>query len=42
LILVTHGQLDHSAHAPLLIAAGKKPERKIVATSEVGTYYELF
>ena len=42
LVLVTHGQLDHSAHAPLLISAGKKQNRKIVATSEVGTYYELF
>ena len=42
LVLVTHGQLDHSMHAPFLIMAGKKEERKIVCTSEVGTYYELF
>lgn len=42
LVLVTHGQLDHSMHAPFLIMAGKREERKIVCTSEVGTYYELF
>lgn len=42
LILVTHGQLDHSMHAPFLCMAGKREERKIVCTSEVGTYYELF
>lgn len=42
LVLVTHGQLDHSMHAPFLIMAGKKEERKIVCTSEVGSYYELF
>ena len=42
LALVTHGQLDHSMHAPFLIMAGKKEDRKIVCTSEVGTYYELF
>mmetsp|Transcript_24002 Transcript_24002/g.36877 ORF Transcript_24002/g.36877 Transcript_24002/m.36877 type:complete len:196 (+) Transcript_24002:456-1043(+) len=29
-------------HAPFLIMAGKREERKIVCTSEVGTYYELF
>ena len=29
-------------HAPFLVMAGKKEERKIVCTSEVGTYYELF
>ena len=42
LVLVTHGQLDHSMHAPFLIMAGKKDDRQIVCTSEVGTYYELF
>ena len=42
LALVTHGQLDHSMHAPFLIMAGKKDKRQIVCTSEVGTYYELF
>ena len=42
LALVTHGQLDHSMHAPFLLMAGKKENRKIVCTSEVGTYYELF
>ena len=42
LVLVTHGQLDHSMHAPFLIMSGKKDDRKIVCTSEVGTYYELF
>ena len=42
LVLVTHGQLDHSMHAPFLIMAGKREERKIVCSSEVGTYYELF
>lgn len=42
LVLVTHGQLDHSMHAPFLIMAGKREERKIVCTSEVGTYFELF
>lgn len=29
-------------HAPFLIMAGKREERKIVCSSEVGTYYELF
>jgi hypothetical protein len=29
-------------HAPFLILAGKREEKKIVCTSEVGTYYELF
>lgn len=42
LALVTHGQLDHSMHAPFLLMAGKKDNRKIVCSSEVGTYYELF
>jgi len=42
LALVTHGQLDASMHAPFLIMAGKKENRKIVCSSEVGTYYELF
>ena len=42
LVCVTHGQLDHSMHAPFLIMAGKREDRKIVCTSEVGTYYELF
>ena len=42
LALVTHGQLDHSMHAPFLILAGKREEKRIVCTSEVGTYYELF
>lgn len=42
LVLVTHGQLDHSMHAPFLIMAGKREDRKIVCTSELGTYYELF
>ena len=42
LALVTHGQLDHSMHAPFLIMAGKREKRQIVCTSEVGTYYELF
>lgn len=42
LVLVTHGQLDHSMHAPFLILAGKRKDRKIVCSSEVGTYFELF
>jgi len=42
LCLVTHGQLDHSMHAPFLIMAGKKEERKIVCSSEVATYYTMF
>jgi L-ascorbate metabolism protein UlaG (beta-lactamase superfamily) len=42
LILVSHGQLDHSMHAPFLAMAGKREKRQIVCTSEVGTYYELF
>lgn len=29
-------------HAPFLIMAGKREERKLVCTSEVGTYFELF
>ena len=42
LALVTHGQLDASMHTPFLIMAGKREKRKIVCTSEVGTYFELF
>lgn len=42
LALVTHGQLDHSMHAPFLILAGKRETKQIVCTSEVGSYYELF
>jgi len=42
LALVTHGQLDHSMHAPFLLMAGKREKRQIVASSEVGSYYELF
>lgn len=42
LALVTHGQLDHSMHAPFLLMAGKREDRKIVCTSETGTFYELF
>lgn len=42
LVCVTHGQLDHSMHAPFLILAGKREGRKIVCSSEVGTYFELF
>lgn len=42
LVLVTHGQLDHSMHAPFLIMAGKKEKKQIVCTSEVGGFYELF
>lgn len=29
-------------HAPFLVMAGKKEERQIVCTSEVGTFYEMF
>ena len=42
LACVTHGQLDHSMHAPFLIMAGKKEDRKIVCSSEVATYYTMF
>lgn len=42
LVLVTHGQLDHSMHAPFLMMAGKKETRTLVCTSEVGGFYELF
>jgi L-ascorbate metabolism protein UlaG (beta-lactamase superfamily) len=42
LALVSHGQLDHSMHAPFLIMAGKREKRSIVCTSEVGGFYELF
>lgn len=42
LALVTHGQMDHSMHAPFLMMVGKKEERKIVCTAEVATYYQLF
>lgn len=42
LVLVTHGQADASMHAPTLIQAGKREERKIVCSSEVGIYYEMF
>ena len=42
LALVTHGQLDHSMHAPFLLMAGKKEKRKIVSSSEVGFYYVQF
>ena len=42
LALVTHGQLDHSMHAPFLMMASKRENKQIVCTSEVGSYYELF
>ena len=42
LALVTHGQMDHSMHSPMLLMAGKKDERKIVCSAEVATYYMLF
>lgn len=41
LMLVTHGQLDHSMHMPMLAMTGKKPERKIVCNAEVGLYYMM-
>lgn len=42
LALVTHGQIDHSMHTPFLIMGGKKPDRKIVCTTEVGLWYQMF
>lgn len=42
LALVTHGQIDHSMHAPNLINASKKDKKEIVCTSEVGSFYEQF
>lgn len=42
LALVSHGQLDHSMHAPFLVMAGKKENKQIVCTSEVGGFYEMF
>ena len=42
LALVTHGQLDHSMHAPFLVMAGKKEGRQIVCTSETGGFFEMF
>ena len=42
LALVTHGQLDHSMHSPFLMTFGKRESRKIIAPSEVGTYYETY
>ena len=42
LALVTHGQMDHSMHAPFLMMAGKREKRQIVCTSEVGLYFEQF
>lgn len=38
LALVTSGDIMTSFHAPFLIATGKKPERKMVCTSEVGLF----
>ena len=40
LILVTHGHLDHSQAAPVLLAASKKPNCAIVSISEIGLYYQ--
>ena len=40
LILVTHGHFDHSAGAPLLLAASTKPDCKIICIYEIGEYYK--
>lgn len=42
LILVTHGQGDHSMNAPSLLMASKKEGKKIVCNTEVGIFYEKF
>lgn len=39
LALVSHGQIEHSMHAPFLMQVGKKENRQIVCTSEVGMYF---
>ena len=38
LCLVTSGDTTVSFHAPFMIATGKKEERKIICTSEVGLF----
>ena len=40
LALVTHGQGDASMHSPGLIKMGKRENRKLVCSTEVGLYYE--
>jgi L-ascorbate metabolism protein UlaG (beta-lactamase superfamily) len=42
LALVTQGQFEHSMHAPFLMQAGKKENRQIVCTSEVGLFFQMF
>ena len=39
LILVTHGHLDHSSAAPVLLAASTKPNCAIISIGEIAKYY---
>ena len=41
LVLISRGSNDHSQGAPALMAVGKKEERKLVLTSEAGSFMEL-
>lgn len=42
LALVTHGQLDHSMHAPFLMMGSHKEGCQIVSTPEICKYYNIF
>jgi hypothetical protein len=42
LAMVTHGQMQHSMHAPFLLQIGKKEGKQLICTSEVGMFYQLF
>lgn len=39
IILVTHGHFDHSASAPDLVKASKKPDARIICNYEIGNYF---
>ena len=42
LALVSSGSFEHSLYSPFLISAGSKPNRQIVTSEEISTYYHLF
>ena len=42
LVLITHGQLDHSMHASFLINESKKENKKLIANFEICNYFQLF
>ena len=40
--LITNGFPDHSTHTPFMMMGGKKEHRKIVCTTEVGLFLQMF